>query len=85
MCEKNVDSLIEFFKSNHSFLTNEEIEVVKSAIRKRFLGNFSKRLKASKRNMEVFFKYHDCWLEIKLDFEILKVNKKKHFVDINYT
>lgn len=52
----NVDLLNGFIKSKNSLFTEKEIEIVIAAIRKRFLGHFSKRIKESSNNREYFFK-----------------------------
>jgi len=61
----NVDLLNDFIKSKNSLLTEEEIEIVKRAIRKRFLGHFHKRFKDSSNNREYFFmnKSNEKWFQ----------------------
>lgn len=62
-CGTNVDLLSDYIKSKNSLLTKKEIEDIKSAIQKRFLGHFSKRLQECARSRDYFFKKNESWLK----------------------
>lgn len=62
---KDLNKLTDFIKRKKSTLTIDEVNVVKNAIKKRFIGHFKKRLKQSNGNKAKFYKLNKTWLQCK--------------------
>lgn len=62
ICGKNLDQITDLIKRKKSTLTTEQIQFVKEAIKKRFLGHFNKRWEKANRNKNVFLRYNNEWL-----------------------